>query len=107
MSTILKTNYEFPFLSLNVTRLNDPLATDTVFCGTPTIDYGSNSSQTFSGKETLLSDIYNMKSDKQFASTLSNKIRQCGAIENLISDRAQVEAENKVEDNILVLFADD
>jgi hypothetical protein len=54
--------------------------------------------------ETLITDVYGMKSDKQFVNTLEDNIREHGAMSKLISDRAQVEISNKVHDICRALF---
>ena len=48
-----------------------------------------------------------MKSDKQFANTLEDNIRTRGAMDKLISDRAQVEISKRVLDILRALFIDD
>ena len=47
-----------------------------------------------------------MKSDAQFTSMLSDNIFQLHATGNLISDRSQVEASNKVKDTLRDLVID-
>ena len=98
MSTILQKRYKSPFPALNVHRRNEPIATDTVYSDTPAIDCGYTSAQIFVGTEPMFTDVYGMKSDKQFVNTLENVIRECGAPTKLVSDRAQVEISNKVVD---------
>jgi len=103
MSTILKKHYKSPFPALNVHRREEPIATDTVYSDTPAIDDGSTSAQIFVGTESLLTDCYGMKTDKQFVNTLEDNIRQRGAPTKLISDSAQVEISNKVQDILRAL----
>ena len=91
-----KSNYKFTFLDINVHCRHELVATDTVYCGTSVIEDRHNLDQIFVEKNTLLTDVYVMKLDKKFASTLSYKIRQRGAMENLSSDPAQVEISKKV-----------
>jgi hypothetical protein len=89
---ILNKHYESPFLALNVNRRDEPVATDTVFSYTPAIDGGETCAQIFVGTETLVTDVYGMKSEKQFVNTLEeDNIRERGAMSRLLSDRAQVE----------------
>ena len=45
----------------------------------------------FSVKCTLITDVYEMKSDNQFASMLYDNIRRRGSMHKLISDHVQVE----------------
>ena len=47
-----------------------------------------------------------MKSDKQFTATLFDIIRQRGAMNKLISNRAQVEIGNKAKEVSRALFID-
>ena len=48
-----------------------------------------------------------MNSDKKLSSTLSKNICRRGAIDKLISDRAQVEIINKIKEILRDLFTDD
>ena len=50
------------------------------------------------GKDSLVSDVYPMHSFKQFVNTLEDNIQFRGAMSKLISDYAQVEISNKVND---------
>ena len=86
------------FPALNITRRNEPVATDTIFSDTPAIDSGVKIAQIFIGKDTLVADIYPMRSEKQFVNTLEDNIRNRGAMHKLISDYAKVEISNKVQD---------
>ena len=88
------------FPALNVPRRNELVATDTVYSNTPAVDSGTTSAQVFVGTQTLVTDVHGMKSDKEFVSTLEDNIRNRGAMDKLISDRAQVEISNKVLDNL-------
>ena len=54
--------------------------------------------QSFVGKRTLVTDVYPLKSQKQFVNTLEDNIRFRGAMTKLISDYAKVEISNKVKD---------
>ena len=54
--------------------------------------------QIFVGKRTLVTDVYPLKSQKQFVNTLEDNIRFRGAMTKLISDSAKVEISNKVKD---------
>jgi hypothetical protein len=94
--TILKKHYKSPFPALNVQRRDEPVATDTVFSDTPAIDGGETCAQIFVGTETLVTDVYGMKTEKQFVNTLEDNIRERGAMSRLLSDRAQVEISARV-----------
>ena len=78
--TILKKHYKSPFLALNVKHCDEPIAMDTVFSDTPPIDGGEMCAQIFVGTETLLTDLYGMKNEKQFVNTLEDNIRERGAM---------------------------
>ena len=60
--------------------------------------------QIFVGKDSLVSDVYPMQSSKQFVNTLEDRsgIILRGAMSKLISDYAQVEISNKVNDILTV-----
>ena len=60
--------------ALNVPRRHKAVATDTVYSDTPAVDSGVKQAQLFVGKESLVSDIYPMRSGKQFVDTLEDNI---------------------------------
>ena len=64
--------------ALNVPRRNEAVATDTVHSDTPAVDSRVKTAQLFVGKESLVSDIYPMRSGKQFVNTLEDNI--CNAV---------------------------
>ena len=98
MSAVLQKHYKSPFPACNVHRRNESVATDTVYSDTAAVDSGATSAQIFVGTTSLLTDVYGMKSDKQFVNTLEDNIRKRGAPNKLISDRAQLEISKKVHD---------
>ena len=65
--------------ALNVPRRHEAVATDTVYSDTPAIDSGVRMAQLFLRKESLVSDIYQMRSGKQFVNTLEDNICRHGA----------------------------
>jgi len=81
-----------------VVRRNEPVATDTVYSDTPAVDSGAIAAQIFVGTESMVTDIYGIKSDKEFINTLEDNIRERGAPTKLISDRAQAEISKAVMD---------
>ncbi len=103
----LRKRYKSPYPACNIPRREEPLATDTVYSDTPAIDNGCKIAQLFVGTKSLVTDVYGMKSEKQFVNTLQDIIRQRGAPTKLISDNAQVEISNKVKDILRYLFIDD
>ena len=60
--------------ALNVPRRHEAVATDTVYSDTSAVDSGVKQAQVFTGKESLVSDIYSMRSRKQFVNTLEDNI---------------------------------
>ena len=84
--------------ALDVPRRHEAVATDTVYSDTPAVDCGVKQAQHFVGKESLVSDIYPMRSGKQFVNTLEDNISRCGAMDKLISDSAKNEISHKVKD---------
>ena len=64
----------------------------------PAVDNGCTSACLYVGRKTLVADAYAVKSDNQFINTLEDQIRERGAMDLLISDRAQVEISKKVHD---------
>ena len=103
----MRKHFKSRFPSLNVARRNEAVATDTIFSDTAAIDDGSKCAQFFVGRESLVCDIYGMKSEKQFVNTLEDNIRKRGAMSKLISDRAQSEISNKAKDLLRALFIDE
>ena len=84
--------------ALNVPRRHEPVATDTIFSDTPAVDSGVKQAQVFVGRDSLVADVYPMKSGKQFINTLEDNIRRRGAMDKLSSDSAKTEISKKVMD---------
>ena len=63
--------------------------------------------QLFVRKESLVSDIYLMRSRKQFVNTLEYNIHRRGAMDKLISDSAKTEIYHKVKDILRVYNIND
>ena len=84
--------------ALNVPKRHEVVTTDTVYSDTPAVDSGVKQAQLFVGKESLVSEIYPMRSGKQFVNTLEDSIRRRGAMDKLISDSAKPEISHKVKD---------
>ena len=83
---------------LNVPMKHEAVATDAVYSDTPAVDSGVKQAQLFVGKESLVSDIYSMRSGKQFVNTLEDNIHRCVAMDKLISDSAKNWISHKVKD---------
>jgi hypothetical protein len=99
--------HKAPFPALNVARRNEPVATDTIFSDTPSVWGGYEMAQFFTGRHTRYNDLFEMTSENQFVSTLQDVIRKRGAMDLLISDRAQVEISKKVQDVLRHYCIDD
>ena len=84
--------------SRNVPCRHEAVATDTVYSDTPAVDSGVKQAQIFVGKESLVSDIYPMRSGKQFVNTLEDNICRCSAMDRTISDSAKNVISHKVKD---------
>ena len=93
-----------PNPALNIPRRNEPVATDTVFGGTPAVDNGSTCAQFFVGRKSGFRSAEGLgKSTKKFATVLMNHIRRYGAMDQLVSDSAKVEISARVTE-ILNIF---
>jgi hypothetical protein len=78
MSAHLERHYCSPFPALNVKRQDKPVTTDTVFSNTPDIEHRFVAAQFYVGTTTLVSDVYGVKTDKQFLQTvLANLAGKC------------------------------
>ena len=106
-SKVLKTNYKYSFLNLNDHRRHEKVAADKFCCDNTAAEDGSASAQIFVAKDTLLTEVYVIKYDEQFSSTLSDNIRQCSNMFNITSNRTQAEIRNKVQGTLRVSPIDD
>jgi hypothetical protein len=104
MGTMLKRAFKSANPALNVIRRSEPVACDIVYADTPAIDDGSIAAVIFVGLTSKVTDVYGIKTDKQFINTLEDNIRERGAPTKLISDRAQVEISEKVKSILRTLF---
>ena len=84
--------------ALNVPRRHEPVATDTIFSDTPAVDSDVKQEQVIVGRDSLVADVYPMKSGKQFVNTLEDNIRSWGAMDKLLSDSTNTEISKKVMD---------
>src|SRR6056300_1198686 len=107
MSVHLQRHFRSPFPALNVSRRNEALATDTVYSDVPDIEHGHVAAQFFVGLESLVSDVYGVKTDKQFLQTLQDVVRRRGAPNKLVSDSAKAEISQAVKDYLRWLVIDD
>ena len=104
MGTWLKKAFQSPNPALNVFRRNEPVATDIFYSDVPAVDNGSTACSIFVGTRSMVTDAYGVKTDKEFVNTLEDNIRQRGAMNKLISDRAQVNIGQKALDILRTLF---
>jgi hypothetical protein len=104
--TLLKKVYKSPNPALNVFRRQEDVACDIVYSDVPNIHDGSTAAVIFVGTSTHVTDVYGIKTNKQFVNTLEDNIIQCGAPLKLISDRGQSIVSHKVAD-ILCTFCID
>ena len=95
---VLRKHFKSRFPAFNIPRQSEEVATDTIFSDTPDIDSGVTIAQIVVGKRTLVTDVYPLKTQKQFVNTLEDNIRFRGTRTKLISDYAKVEISNKVKD---------
>ena len=86
--------------ALNVPCRHDAVAPGTIYSDTPAVDSGAKQAQLFVGKESLVSDIYPMRSGKQVVNTSEDNIHRHRVMDKLISDSAKNEISHKVK-NIL------
>ena len=84
----MRKHFKSRFPAFNIPRQSEEVATDTIFSDTPAIDSGVTMAQSFVGKITLVTDVYPLKSQKQFVNTIEDNIRFRGAMTKLIRDYA-------------------
>jgi hypothetical protein len=96
--TLIKKAYKSPNPALNVYRHQEYVACDIVYSAVPAIHYGSTAAVIFVGVNTQVTDVYDIKTDKQFVNTLQDNIIQRGAPLKLLSDRGQAIVSHKVAD---------
>jgi hypothetical protein len=76
---LLKKAFTSPNPALNVYHCQEDVACDIVYSDVRAIYDGSTADVTFVGVNTQVTDVYGIKTDKQFVSTLEDYIIQCGA----------------------------
>ncbi len=103
-NTILHRQYKSPIPALNVPRRDEDVASDTIFGPVPAIDNGAEMAQLYCGTDSLVTDVYGMKTLKQFVNTLEDNIRHRGAMRRLLTDSAEVKMSNRVLDILRSLY---
>ena len=94
----MKKNLKSRSPALNVPWRHEAIATDTVYSDTPAVDSGVKQAKRFVGKESMVSDIYPMRSGKQFVNTWEDNIHRRVAMDKLFSNSAKNEISHKVKD---------
>jgi hypothetical protein len=89
---MLKQHWRSRFPACNVKRRNELVATDTVFSDTPAVDCGVTTAQIFVGRESLVADVYGLKSDKEFVNALEDNIWEWRAMDKFITDCTKAES---------------
>ena len=74
-----------PFPAHNVLRRNEPVASDTMFAETPSVNGGYTMAQFYAGRKSLVIDIFPMRSEAEFVNTLLDIITKRGAMDKLTS----------------------
>ena len=103
----MRKHYKARNPALNIPRRNEAVATDTIYSDTPAINGGQKYAQLFVGRRSLVTDVYPLKSLKEFVNTVEDEIRKRGAMTKLISDSAAVEISKKVKDLLRTYGIDD
>ncbi|GAX29003.1 hypothetical protein FisN_7Hu406 [Fistulifera solaris] len=88
-SPVLQKMFKSPHPALNVARRKEAIATDTIYSNTKALGSGVKHAQLFVGVDSYVIDIYPLKNQTQFASVLSDVIRERGAPTRLLSDQAK------------------
>jgi hypothetical protein len=96
--TLLKKAYKSPNPALNVYRCQEDVACYMVYSDIPAIYDCSTAVVIFVGVNTQVTDVYGIKTDKQFVNTLEDNIIQRGAPLKLISNHGQAIVSHKVAD---------
>jgi hypothetical protein len=86
---LLKKAYKSPNPALNLYCRQEDEACDTVYSDVPAIYDGYTAAVNFVGVNTQVTDVYGIKTDKQFVNTLQDNIIQRGAPLRLLSDTGQ------------------
>jgi hypothetical protein len=99
--------FNSPHPSLNVTRRNEPVATDTIYSSVPAFETGHQHAQIFVGRISRVIDLFSCRTDGSFAKAFQDVIRKRGAMDKLISDRARAETSKLVKDILRTLHISD
>ncbi|CAB9525045.1 Retrotransposon protein [Seminavis robusta] len=80
---------------LNIPRRQEDVATDTIYCSVPAVDFGSVAAQFFIGRTSHYRSLHPAgTSDASYVKTLMDNIRRFGAMNCIRSDNAQAQQAN-------------
>ena len=99
--------YRSPCPALNVARRPEPVCTDTIYCDYPSVPLGFKAAQVYIGRNTNVSSVHGVKTDKAFVATLQEEIRRRGAMQMIVSDNARAETSKRVKDILRAYAIDD
>ena len=92
---------------MNLYYCEKSVATDTIYYYTPDIQNGFTCARLFAGAKSLVLDVYNMKTDKNFINTFNKNMNARVLLGKLISGCAPSEFSNRVQIILWSLFIDD
>jgi hypothetical protein len=92
----MRQHFKTRYYDLNVRRLQEVYATDTLFSSEKSIE-GYNCAQLYAGKSSRLLALYGMRSENQMPETLEDFVREVGAPKGLLSDNAKSETSKEVK----------
>jgi hypothetical protein len=90
------------FPACNVKHCNEPVATDTILCDIPAVHSDVTSAKILV-TESLVADVYGLKTDTEFVNTLEENIQEQRAMYKLISNCAKAENSNCVKQILCAL----
>ena len=90
--------------AINTPRRNEDVTCDLVYSDTKSLGGGYTTAAIFIGSESRVADVYPLKSEKQFINSLEDNVRERGAMNRLVSDRAQSEIGTTVTNFLRRLF---
>ena len=97
-STPMRDHHKSRHPMFGIPRRHEPVAADWVPSNTPAVDNGENGARVFIGTESHHCEASGAKTDAGFCKNLESNIRKHGAMDKLITDRAQSEVSHAVHD---------
>ena len=92
--------------AVNRPRRHEGVGTDTLFFDIPAWG-GFRCVQVYVGRSSYYLSVHGMNTDGEFINTFEDEIRQRGAMDTIISDRAQAEVSNRVKTILRNLYIKD